>query len=57
MGNVSSNKTNVPIVVNIKYSKLEKLIKKLLKMDMDIETISKVTDITKDEFNKLKKDV
>ena len=35
----------------------EKLIKKLLKMDMDIETISKVTDITNDELNKLKKDV
>lgn len=35
----------------------EKLIKKLLKMDMDIETVSKVTDLTKDELNKLKKDV
>lgn len=35
----------------------EKLIKKLLKMDMDIETISKVTDLPKDELNKLKKDV
>lgn len=35
----------------------EKLIKKLLKMDMDIETISKVTDLTKDQLNKLKKDV
>ena len=31
MGNVSSNKTNVPIVVNIKYSKLEKLIRELKK--------------------------
>ena len=31
MGNVTSNKTNVPIVVNIKYSKLEKLIKELKK--------------------------
>ena len=37
--------------------KKEKLIKKLLKMDMDIETVSKVTDLTKDELNKLKKDV
>lgn len=35
----------------------EKLIKKLLKMDMDLETISKVTDLPKDELNKLKKDV
>lgn len=35
----------------------EKLIKKLLKMDMDIETISKAADLTKDELNKLKKDV
>lgn len=35
----------------------EKLIKKLLKMDMDIETISKVTDLTKDQLNKLKKNV
>lgn len=35
----------------------EKLIKKLLKMDMDIETVSKVTDLTKDQLNKLKKDV
>lgn len=33
----------------------EKLIKKLLKMDMDIETVSKVTDLTKDQLNKLKK--
>ena len=35
----------------------EKLIKKLLKMDMDIETVSKVTDLAKDQLNKLKKDV
>ena len=27
MGNVTSNKNNMPIVVNIKYSKLEKLIR------------------------------
>ena len=29
MGNVTSNKNNSPIVVNIKYSKLEKLIRDL----------------------------
>ena len=43
--------------VGIAKGKLEKekLIKKLLKMDMDIETVSKVTDLTKDQLNKLKK--
>ena len=35
----------------------EKLIKNLLKMNMDIETISKATGLTKDELEKLKKEI
>ena len=41
--------------MRVMKSEKEKLIKKLLKMDMDIETVSKVTDLTKDQLNKLKK--
>ena len=49
MGNVSSNKTNVPIVVNIKYSKLEKLIKELKK---NSEYLNKSKIKTFDELEK-----
>ena len=35
----------------------EKMIKNLLKMNMDIETISKATGLTKDELEKLKKEI
>ena len=49
MGNVSSNKTNVPIVVNIKYSKLENLIKELKK---NSEYLNKSKIKTFDELEK-----
>ena len=49
MGNVSSNKTNVPIVVNIKYSKLDNLIKELKK---NSEYLNKSKIKTFDELEK-----
>ena len=49
MGNVSSNKTNVPNVVNIKYSKLENLIKELKK---NSEYLNKSKIKTFDELEK-----
>ena len=53
MGNVSSNKTNVPIVVNIKYSKLEKLIKEL-KKNSDYLNNSKIKSFEELENNEYK---
>ena len=53
MGNVSSNKTNVPIVVNIKYSKLEKLIKEL-KKNSDYLNKSKIKSFEELENNEYK---
>ena len=53
MGNVSSNKTNVPIVVNIKYSKLEKLIKEL-KKNSDYLNNSKIKSFEEFENNEYK---
>ena len=53
MWNVSSNKTNVPIVVNIKYSKLEKLIKEL-KKNSDYLNNSKIKSFEELENNEYK---
>ena len=40
-----------------KLEEKKNLLKNLLKMNMDIETISKATGLTKDELEKLKKEI
>ena len=53
MGNITTNKTNTSIVVNIKYSKLEKLIKEL-KINSDNLSKSKIKslkELEKNEYN------
>ena len=53
MGNANSNKANMPIVVNIKYSKLEKLITNLKEClnNLANEKINSSEELEKCEYN------